>query len=264
MMVELQFRATAAAGYDQSVGLMTSRYIPPLLCSVSIAPGQRVLDIATGTGIAAEALAAAIGPSGSVVAADISPAMVRKARARLTKLANITFAVEDGQSLTFADESFDSVVCNMGLMYFPDPARGLSEFHRVLRPGGRSAVSVLTDPKYSAVARVLVIIARHVPARVAEAEQQFALGSEQRLRSLLQEAGFREIQTTAETFRFTYPSFDAFFGGVERGAGSVGQEYMALPENLRHRVREETRREVRDQGGTIEVDVKVRFGSGRR
>ena len=149
-------------------------------------------------------------------------------------------------------------------MYFPDPAQGLSEFHRVLRPGGRSAVSVLTTPRCSAVARVLVIIARHVPARSAEAEQQFALGSDQALRSLFQEAGFREIETRTETFRFTYPSFDAFFGGVERGAGSVGQEYLSLPENLRHLVREETRREVGDQGGTIEVDVKVRYGSGRR
>ena len=63
-MVELQFRATAAAGYDQSVGLMTLRYIPPLLRAASIAPGQRVLDIATGTGNAAEAAATAIGPSG--------------------------------------------------------------------------------------------------------------------------------------------------------------------------------------------------------
>ena len=149
-------------------------------------------------------------------------------------------------------------------MYFPDPAQGLSEFHRVLRPGGRSAVSVLTTPRCSAVARVLVIIARHVPARSAEAEQQFALGSDQALRSLFQEAGFREIETRTETFRFTYPSFDAFFGGVERGAGSVGQEYLALPENLRHLVREETRRKVGYQDGTIEVDVTVRYGSGRR
>src|SRR4051812_13773614 len=119
MMVELQFRATAAAGYDQSVGLMTLRYIPPLLHAASIAPGQRVLDIATGTGNAAEAAATAIGPSGSIIATDISPAMVDKARERLTKLANITFAVEDGQSLTFADSNFDVVICNMGLMYFP-------------------------------------------------------------------------------------------------------------------------------------------------
>jgi ubiquinone/menaquinone biosynthesis C-methylase UbiE len=263
-MVELQFRATAAAGYDQSVGLMTLRYVPALLRGAGIAPGQKVLDVATGTGIAAEAVAAAIGPSGRIIAADISPAMVERARERLTKLTNITFAVENGQALTFADASFDSVICNMGLMYFPDPARGLSEFHRVLRPGRRSAVSVLTAPEHSALARVLVIIARHVPTRTVEAQQQFALGNEQRLRSLFQEAGFREIQTNAETFHFTYPSFDAFFGGVERGAGSVGQEYMALPEDLRHLVREETRREVCDQGGTIEVDVKVTYGSGQR
>ena len=107
---------------------------------------MRVLDIATGTGLAAEAAAAAVGPSGHVVAADISPAMLERARERLGGLPNVAFAVEDGQALTFPDGSFDAVLCNMGLMYFPDPARGLSEFHRVLRPGGRAAVSVTTTP----------------------------------------------------------------------------------------------------------------------
>ena len=82
-MAELQFRDTAAAGYDRSVGEMTRRIVPVLLRAVRLAPGQRVLDIATGTGFATEAIAAAIGLSGHLVAADISPALLAKARERL-------------------------------------------------------------------------------------------------------------------------------------------------------------------------------------
>ena len=101
-----------------------------------------MLDIAAGTGLATEAAASVVGPSGHVVAADISPAMLEKARERLGMLPTVSFAVENGEFLTLPGESFDRVICNMGLMYFPDPARGLSEFRRVLRAGGRAAVSV--------------------------------------------------------------------------------------------------------------------------
>jgi ubiquinone/menaquinone biosynthesis C-methylase UbiE len=155
-MAELQFRDTAAAGYDRAVGHMTRQLIAPLLRAARLSPGQRVLDIATGTGVAAEAAAEAVGPSGHVVAADIAPAMVERARERLGGAPNVSFAVEDGQSLTFPAESFDAVLCNMGLMYFPNPVRGLSEFRRVLRPGGRAAVSVSDQPPSGGPDEILV------------------------------------------------------------------------------------------------------------
>ena len=63
--------------------------------------------------------------------------MVGKARGRLGKAPNVSVSVEDGQALSFSDASVDAVLCNLGLMFFPDPVRGLSEIRRVLRPGGR-------------------------------------------------------------------------------------------------------------------------------
>jgi ubiquinone/menaquinone biosynthesis C-methylase UbiE len=263
-MAELQFRDTAAAGYDRAVGHMTRQLIAPLLRAAHLSPGHRVLDIATGTGLAAEAAAEAVGPSGHVVAADISPAMVERARERLAGVPNVSFAVEDGQRLTLPGESFDAVLCNMGLMYFPDPVRGLSEFRRVLRPGGRAAVSVNTTPERSLVSRVLVIIGRHVPAKAAEAARLFSLGEEARLRALFEAAGFGAVECATETLHIGFPSFDAYFGGVEQGAGNVGQEYMALPEEVRRAVREEARRDVGDTGGPVEVVVEVKIGSGVR
>ena len=263
-MAELQFRDTAAAGYDRSVGEMTRRIVPSLLRAARLAPDQRVLDIAAGTGLAAEAAAEAVGPSGHVVAADISPAMVERARERRGALPNVSFAVEDGQALSFPDQSFDAVLCNMGLMYFPDPGRGLAEFQRVLRPGGRAVVSNNTTPERSLISRALVIIGRHVPSKAAEAARLFSLGDEERVRGLFQAAGFHGVETTTETLRIEFPSFDAYFGGVEQGAGNVGQEYVALPGDIRRVVREEARRDVGDDGGPIGIEVEVRIASGRR
>src|SRR5688500_10782619 len=112
-MAELHFREAAAAGYDRSVGEMTRRIVPPLLCMARLAPGMRVLDIALGTGLAAEAALAAVGPIGHVVAGDIAPAMVEKARERLGGQPNASVAVEDGQALSFPDRGFDAVLCGL-------------------------------------------------------------------------------------------------------------------------------------------------------
>ncbi|HSU04592.1 MAG TPA: methyltransferase domain-containing protein [Acetobacteraceae bacterium] len=268
-MSDLQFRTTAAAGYDQAVGHWTRRLIPSLLRAARLASGQRVVDIASGTGLAAEAAAAIVGPSGHVVATDISPAMLELAHERLSGLSNASCAREDGQFLTFPDESFDVVICNMGLMYFPAPARGLSEFHRALRRGGRAAVSVYAGPAdfsltpgRTLVGGVLGAIARRVPSRAAEIQELFFFGRDQRLDALFEGAGFKNIEAFTEILRYTLPSFTGYFADIERGAGNTGQEYTALPDEVRHSVREQVRREIGDGDGPVEVAVPIRFASG--
>src|SRR5690349_14919469 len=117
-MAELEFRQAAATGYDQTVASSMRQSIPLLLEAARLAPGQRVLDVATGTGLAAELAARVVGPEGSIVAADISADMVERARARLNAFPNVSVTVENAQTLSFANESFDAVICNMGLMFF--------------------------------------------------------------------------------------------------------------------------------------------------
>src|SRR5690348_1029498 len=100
------YSESAAKGYDQTFGChVTVRFIPALLAAARLGPGMRVLDIATGTGLVAEAALAAIGATGHVTAADLSPFMLNKARQRLAGHSNSSFSIEDGQELSFQDSS---------------------------------------------------------------------------------------------------------------------------------------------------------------
>jgi ubiquinone/menaquinone biosynthesis C-methylase UbiE len=263
-MSELSYRDEAARSYDRAVAHVSMHFVPFLLRAARLQPGHRVLDAATGTGIAAEAALAVVGSGGHVMAADVSSALVERARQRLSDSPNTSVVVADCQSLSFDDGIFDAVLCSLGLMFFADPSRGLAEFHRVLRLGGRAAVSVSTAPERSYNGRINVIIARRVPSLAEATARTFSLGNEVRLRSLFEGAGFRGVETTTEAHRFVLPSFEAYFAPFEQGGGSSGQAYVALPEEERRAVREEVRRNVRDTGGPIEIDVEERFASGSR
>ena len=264
MAEDLVFKDEAAAEYDRAFAHVAAHFMPFLLRAARVAPGMRVLDIATGTGLSAEAALAAVGPAGQVAAADVSPAMAERARQRLGHAPNASVSVEDGQALSFADCSFDVVLCNLGLMFFPDPARGLWEFRRVLRPGGRAAVSVNTVVERSYNHQINVIIARHMPSLTEAVARTFALGEASRLRSLFAEAGLADIESDTVRRTFVLPSFDAYYGPFERGGASTGQALAALPEELRRAVREEARRDLADGGGPVEAEAEYLIVGARR
>ena len=257
----------SAQTYDQVFGRVSREFVPGLLRAARLAPGMRVLDVATGTGNVAEAALASIGLTGHVPAVDLSLAMLEQARELLQGRKNVSFSVDDGQALGFPDGSFDVVLCGLALMHFPNPGRGLAEFRRVLRDGGRAAISVPTTSDRSFTFRVLTAIGRHVPSLAAEAVQNFSLGDSTRLRSLFEGAGFREVETTIEARCYSFPSFDAYFAPFDRGAVRAGAEYAALPKEVRRAVREDVRRELErggERAGPIEVPVEFMFGSGCR
>jgi SAM-dependent methyltransferase len=263
-MAELVFQRQAAADYDQAFAHVTRYFMSFVLRAAHIAPGMRILDIATGTGLSAEAALGAVGLAGHVTAADISPEMVGLARARLGDAPNTLVMVEDAQALSFPDRSFDAVLCNLGLMFFPEPVRGLSEFRRVLRPGGRTAVSVNTVVERSYNHQINVMIARHVPSLADAGTRTFALGDGLGLQSLFVAAGFTDVETHTVKHTFVLPSFDAYYGPFERGGASTGQALAILPDEIRAAVREEARHYFGDNGGPIESETEYRIASGRR
>jgi ubiquinone/menaquinone biosynthesis C-methylase UbiE len=260
-MRELHFQSRAAEGYDEAVGRMTIRVMPHLLREAQLEPGLSVLDIAGGTGLATERALEIVGPSGHVTCADISPAMLERAKARLVA-PNLSVAVEDGQNLSYPDDTFDRVICNMGLMYFPDPMRGLSEFCRVTRPGGRVAISNNRSPESSAFARVLLSIAKHVASRANASNAGFRADENDMLR-MFRNAGFHDVKAMTETIRIGFADFEDYFGGVEKGFGNAGQEFTSLSSEMREMVRGDLLAEC-GGGGAFNLDVEVTLASGRK
>src|SRR5215475_456392 len=122
------------SAYYQYISRWSRLFVPAVLAAAEVRSGDRVLDVATGPGEAALGALSMLKPAGHVIGTDISPAMLTAARARLGAGAFQPVAM-DGQAMAFRDSSFDAVVCQLGLQFFPDPARGLTEFRRVLRPG---------------------------------------------------------------------------------------------------------------------------------
>ena len=131
-----------AATMDQRPG--SSGPSRALIAAARIRPGQKVLDLASGTGEPALAIARLVQPTGMVTALDLSKAMLDTARERAEKLGitNMDFRVGPMDVLDFEDHTFDVVTCRFGLMFADDAGAAMKEARRVLVPGGRIAVIV--------------------------------------------------------------------------------------------------------------------------
>ena len=257
--------STTSEGYDALFARVTRLFIPALLQAARIASGHHVLDVATGTGAAAQAAAAIVGPAGSVIGGDISPSMLDVARRNLEGT-GIGLEVFDGHALPYADGRFDAVICQLGLMFFDDQALGLSEFRRVLRFGGWTVVSVTPTPERSLFGRIGASIGRHVPAKDELLNRFFSVPDAACLDDLLTGAGFRDVLVQSENREIAFASFDDYFRGTEEGAGLSGQEYVRLPQELRELVREEVRQTLPQPapGKPLVINMGVLIGSGRK
>jgi ubiquinone/menaquinone biosynthesis C-methylase UbiE len=227
--------------------------------------GDYVLDVATGPGEAAAMALSVVGGAGLVVGADISRPMVEAARIRLERLSFLP-VVTDGQALPFKDGSFDAVVCQLGLQFFPDPVQGLSEFRRVLRTGKRAAVCVPSTadriPMWGALSDTL---SYYFPDQRYALHLVFALADAERLEHMFATAGFSDVLVKRETRRGVIDSFDDYWATIEAAVGMMPQAYRALPEPKRRSVRQEV--EVRlsefvSQRG-IDMSVEMLIAAGR-
>src|SRR5262249_14514285 len=145
------------------------------------------------TGEAARMALPLVGSAGLVVGADISPAMLASALTRLHGLPFVPVAA-DGQALPFGEASFEAVVCQLGLQFFPDPARGCREFRRVLRQDGRVAICVISTPDRAPMWGTLAdVLSRFLPELRDVLFLSFALHDPGRLEGLLVGAGFRDV-----------------------------------------------------------------------
>ncbi|MFI2431890.1 class I SAM-dependent methyltransferase [Streptomyces sp. NPDC018693] len=145
-----QLQGNAPERYEQYIAPMMKPFIDTALDAVDLSPGTHVLDLACGTGFVARAAAALAGPTGHVAAADINEAMLKLAAARAPRLyPDIEFTQAPADALPYEDASFDAVICNQGAQFFPDLDAAVAETARVLRPGGRLALTVWAAPDRS-------------------------------------------------------------------------------------------------------------------
>jgi ubiquinone/menaquinone biosynthesis C-methylase UbiE len=254
----------SVSGYDRYIGRWSRLFIPSLLAAAEVTAGDRILDVATGTGEAALMASSVVGHSGVIIGADISPAMLEAARARLPL--PFRAVATDGQSLAFRDGSFDAVICQLGLMFFPDPARGLAEFRRVLHSGRCAAVCVISTPDRAPMWGILAeTLSQYLPDQREAFHLSFSLAQAPRLDQMLGAAGFRDTRVTRETRDGTVESLDEFWAAIEFGTGQLPLAYLTLSEPRRREIREEVNAGLSQftRNGRLEVSVEMLIGRGR-
>lgn len=194
-----QYGANAAENYEKYfVPTIGTAFATALLDVAELQQGERVLDVACGTGIVTRLAAEQVGPKGTVVGLDINPGMLAVARSIRSSGAAIEWHEGNAESLPLGDGSFDVVVSSLGLQFISDKASALREMSRVLAPGGRVAIATVgpTPPMFAILEQAL---ARHVkPEAAGFVRAVFSLHESKELAALAEGAGFHDIAVRSE------------------------------------------------------------------
>ena len=205
-MSDGQITSNAAQVYDAFfVPALFAEWAPRLADTARLTPGQNVLDVACGTGLLARTTLPRVLPGGTVSGLDCNSDMLAVAHQREP---SIDWQLGKAEALPYADNSFDVVTCQFGLMFFEDQATALREMWRVLRPGGRLIVAVWDalerTPGYTAMATLLQRLFGESIA--AELRAPFVLGDPDELRDVFAAAGISEIELTRIVGKVCFPS----------------------------------------------------------
>lgn len=234
-------------------------------------PGMHILDVASGTGEPAISLAKAVGPTGHVIALDLSHDLLEIAaqRARQRSLYNVTTQVADAQHLPFADNTFDLGTSRFGVMFFGDPIQALREMHRVLRPGGRACFLAWGPVDQPYWASGMCTVHKHVGGSllVPGSSDPFRFSEPGELSAALRESGFQEIKEETRVIPWNWPG----------SAEDAWEQQKAVSTPFRpmlERVRKEQwpiidaeaiqAMEKFEKDGVIQFTASVVFASGRK
>jgi SAM-dependent methyltransferase len=253
------YKATTRAQWDDAAGAWHA-WGPTLedwlgeattlmLDAAGIHTASAVLDVAAGAGGQTLAAARRVGPTGTVLATDISAAILEYAAADAAGagLTAVQTQVLDGEQLDVSPAGFDAVISRLGLMYLPDLARALTGMHRALRPGGRIAAVVFSTPEHNGFFSIPVAIARRRAGLGAPAPGQpgpFGLGSPGVLEQRLRRAGFDAVGTHLLRAPLRLPSAADCVRFLRESAGALHQMIAGLTPTERKETWREIHREL--------------------
>jgi len=213
----LEEQVAAATAYEElHVPALFQQWAEPLLDAMQVKPGDRLLDIACGTGVLARTATRRVGAQGLVAGLDPGPGMLHVAK-RLAPAVEWRQGV--AEALPYADQSFYRVASQFGLMFFSDRPLALREMRRVLAPGGRLAVAVWDSLENSeAYAEEVALLTQIAGRRAADAlRAPFVLGDRQELSALFENAGVAQVEVTTHTGKARFPSIRSMVEADLRG-----------------------------------------------
>lgn len=232
-----------AARYAQGAALRGA-LADALIEAAALAPGQHVLDLASGPGLLARAAASRVAPGGWVLASDIAENMLAQGRADATATLppgvheGLSYAAADSEHLCLHDASVDRVLVGLALFMFPDPSRALRECHRVLRPGGRVALSVWGErAAVPLICHAQDCIARLLPPPRVARPSVFRFGEPGALEAALTAAGFTEAQITAVRWSSHFENAETYWQAFLDLAGGAAEALAKLPPETQARLR---------------------------
>ncbi|HJV25293.1 MAG TPA: methyltransferase domain-containing protein [Aromatoleum sp.] len=229
-----------AARYAEGAHLRADLAVA-LIEAAELAPGQHVLDLASGPGLLAREAAARVVPNGWVLASDIAEGMLAEGahRAAAEGRTSLAFAAADAEHLCLPDASVDRVLAGLALFMFPHPERALTEMRRVLRPGGRVALSVW-GPRETVplISRAQDCIARLLPPPKVARPSVFRFGDAATLTAALTAAGFSDVRITRCPFACRFATADTYWQAFLDLAGGAAEALSRLPEDTRRALRE--------------------------
>jgi len=267
-----QWQAAAKAWNDW--GVFLRQWLRPateqMLDMAHVADGSRVLDVAAGAGDQTLLIAERVGAKGHVLATDISSNILEYARenAQRAGAKNVETRVLDGEDLKLPDDSFDAIVCRLGLMYFPHQEKALTGFHRVLKKDGRVGLVVFSAPENNRFFSSAISIVRRragLPTPAPGQPGPFSMANPRVLENLLTSARFRDVEVKRESAPLRMESADECVRFMRESFGALHQMLSGLGEKEQMDAWEEIRRELGqfETGGrfTSPCELLVAVGS---
>jgi SAM-dependent methyltransferase len=234
--------ATGWENWRQRVWDTTQIVGQRMVAAVAPQPGQTILEVAAGLGDTGYLALERIGAEGKLISTDFAPEMVAAGQRRADELGlgNVEHRVLDAERMDLEDDSVDGALCRWGYMLMADPAQALGETRRVLKPGGRLCFSVWATPDrnmWAAVTAMALVGQGHMPAPEPGAPGIFAMGTEDRIRELVGQAGFGEPTIEDVPFEWEYESFDDYWAMTNELAGPLARVIAGLSDEDREAVK---------------------------